>query len=334
MVWIQFLLCVVLIGFAGVELSRYGDAIADKTGLGGTWIGVVMLASVTSLPELVTGVSSVAFANAPDIAVGDVLGSCVFNLLLIGVLDLISREEPVYRLASRGHILSAGFGVILIGLAGFGLLLATKGTSAQLWHVGLYSPAILILYAVSMRSVFLYERAQVKEFTEAETDAYPQLSLRAAVLRYVAAAGVILVAGAWLPFVAKALALQMGWYESFVGTLFVAFVTSLPEMVVTIAALQLGAVDMAIGNLFGSNLFNIGILAIDDIFFLPGSLFDSVSTTHVISAFSAIMMTGAAVVGFLYRPKMRVFKTVGWASIFLFVVYLVNSYILFIHGEG
>ena len=334
MVWIQFLLCVVLIGLAGVKLSRYGDAIADKTGLGGTWIGVVMLASVTSLPELVTGISSVSVANTPDIAVGDVLGSCVFNLLLIGVLDLISRDESVYRLASRGHILSAGFGIILIGLAGFGLLLATKGSSVQLWHLGLYSPVILVLYAVSMRSVFLYERAQVKEFTEAETDAYPQLSLRTAVLRYVAAAAVVLFAGAWLPFVAKELAVQMGWYESFVGTLFVAFVTSLPEMVVTVAALKLGAVDMAIGNLFGSNLFNIGILAVDDLFFLSGPLFDSVSSSHAVSAFSAIMMTGAAVVGLLYRPRTRVLQTAGWVSIFLFVVYLVNSYILFIHGEG
>jgi cation:H+ antiporter len=334
MIWLQFLLCVALIGFAGVKLSRYGDAIADKTGLGGTWIGVVMLASVTSLPELVTGISSVTVANVPDIAVGDVLGSCVFNLLLIGLLDVLSRDESVFRRASRGHILSAGFGVTLIGLAGLGLLLATKGGAVQLWHIGLYSPAILILYTVSMRSVFLYETAQVREFTEAETDAYPQLSLRTAVLRYIGAAAVVLVAGAWLPFVAKALAVQMGWYESFVGTLFVAFVTSLPELVVTVAALHLGAVDMAIGNLFGSNLFNIGILAVDDIFFLPGPLFDSVSSIHAISAFSAIMMTGAAVVGLLYRPQARVLNMAGWASIFLFVVYLVNSYILFVHGAG
>jgi len=334
MVWLQFLVCVGLIGFAGVKLSRYGDAIADKTGLGGTWIGVVLLASVTSLPELVTGISSVTIANAPDIAVGDVLGSCVFNLLLIGVLDFLSRDESVFRRASRGHILSAGFGVILIGLGGFGLLLATKGASARFWHIGLYSPAILILYAVSMRSVFLYETAQVREFTEAETDAYSQLSLRGVVLRYVGAAAVILAAGAWLPFVAKVLAVQMGWYESFVGTLFVAFVTSLPEIVVTVAALHLGAVDMAIGNLFGSNLFNIGILAVDDIFFFRGPLFDSVSTTHAISAFSAVMMTGAAVVGLLYRPQTRVFKTLGWASIFLFVVYVVNSYVLFVYGAG
>jgi cation:H+ antiporter len=114
----------------------------------------------------------------------------------------------------------------------------------------------------------------------------------------------------------------------------VAFVTSLPELVVTVAALRLGAVDMAIGNLFGSNLFNIAILAVDDIFYLPGPLFEAVSATHAISAFSAVMMTGVAVVGLLYRPRTRVLKTVGWASIFLFSVYLINSYLLFLYGEG
>jgi len=334
MVWVQFLICVIAIGFAGVKLSRYGDAIADKTGLGGTWIGVIMLASVTSLPELVTGISSVTMANAPDIAVGDVLGSCVFNLVLIVVLDFMSRDKTLYCRASQGHILAAGFGIMLLGLAGFSLLLAAQGSGVSLWHLGLYSPAIIVLYTVAMRAVFLYESELVEDFTEATADAYPELTLRTAVVRYIAAAMVVLIAGVWLPFVAKALAVEMGWHEGFVGTLFVAFVTSLPEMVVTVAALRLGAVDMAIGNLFGSNLFNVGILAIDDIFYLPGPLFDAVSATHAISAFSAIMMTGVAVVGLLYRPRTRVFRTVGWASIFLFTVYLVNTYMLYSYRGG
>lgn len=334
MVWVQFVLCVIAIGYAGVKLSRYGDAIADKTGLGGTWIGVILLASVTSLPELSTGISAVAFAEVPDIAVGDVLGSCVFNLLLIVILDFLSREDTIFRRASHGHIVSAGFGVILIGLTGFNLLLAGKGGVAALGHVGLYTPAILILYAVAMRSVFLYESAHVHKFTQETPDHYPGLSLHAAVARYIAAAAVVLIAGSVLPFVAKTLAVEMGWHQSFVGTLFVAFVTSLPEMVVTVAALEIGAVDMAIGNLFGSNLFNIAILAVDDIFFLSGPLLDTVSTTHAMSAFSAIVMTGVAVVGLLYQPRNRVIYTLSWASIFLVVVYLLNSYIQFIYGEG
>ncbi len=78
-VWMQFVVCLALIGWGGFKLSIHGDVIAEKTGMGGTWIGLILMASVTSLPELVTGISSVSIANAPDIAVGDVLGSCVFN---------------------------------------------------------------------------------------------------------------------------------------------------------------------------------------------------------------------------------------------------------------
>ena len=125
----------------------------------------------------------------------------------------------------------------------------------------------------------------------------------------------------------------MGWHESFVGTMFIAFATSLPEIVVTFAAMRVGAIDMAIGNLFGSNLFNIVILSIDDVFFTQGSLLKSVSPTHAVSALSAIMMTGVAIAGLFYRPRTRVLKMVGWASIVLFCVYLINTYVMFIYGH-
>lgn len=333
MVWLQFMICVLVIGYAGIKLSHYGDAIADKTGLGGTWIGLVLLASVTSLPELVTGVSSVTIANVPDIAVGDVLGSCVFNLLIIVVLDFLHRGESVYTRAKQGHILSAAFGVMLIGFAGFNILLASSGFTMALGHIGASSLLIVALYGVAMSTVFRYERTQLEEFAEAEADRFPGVTLRQLALRYLAAALLVVAAGSWLPFVASHIAVQMGWYESFVGTLLVAFVTSLPELVVTVAALRLNALDMAIGNLFGSNLFNILILAVDDVLYVQGPLFANVSTSHAVSALSAIMMTGIAIVALLYRTKTRVLKTVGWASIFLFTIYLFNSYVIYLYGK-
>ena len=115
------------------------------------------------------------------------------------------------------------------------------------------------------------------------------------------------------------------------GTLFVAFATSVPEVVVTLAALRIGALDMAIGNVLGSNLFNVAILAVDDIFYLPGPLFDHVSPIHSVSAVSAIMMSGIAIVGLLYRPTTNLFRKVGWISLFLFLVYLLNSYVIYLY---
>ncbi|MDH3639544.1 MAG: sodium:calcium antiporter, partial [Gammaproteobacteria bacterium] len=238
----------------------------------------------------------------------------------------------IYTRARQGHILSAGFGVVLIGLAGFNILISSSGFGISIGHVGVYSVVIMAFYLVAMATLFRYEKQQVGEFVEAEKDEYKAYSLRQIMARYAAAALAVIAAGAWLPFVAKHIAQQMGWYESFVGTLLVAFVTSLPETVVTVAALRLGAVDMAISNLFGSNLFNIMILTIDDALYLPGPLLADVSVTHAVSAVSAIMMTGIAIVALLYRPTKRVLKTVGWASIFLLTAYLLNSYVMFLYG--
>ena len=105
--WLELALCGTLIGVAGSMLARYGDIIAQLTGLTRTWIGLVLLATATSLPELFTGVSAVTVAAAPDIAVGDALGSCLFNLVLLVVLDASSRGEPMYRVQScRSDVLT------------------------------------------------------------------------------------------------------------------------------------------------------------------------------------------------------------------------------------
>ena len=333
LVWFEFAVCAALIGMAGATLSRYADIISDKTGFSRGWIGLVLLATVTSLPELITGISSVTLADVPNIAVGDVFGSCVFNLTILVVLDFMLREESVYRRASQGHLLSAGFGVVLIGFAGMNVLLADRTSAWVFAHVGPYTPVILLLYLVAMRSIFVYERTQLEEFAERMADRHPEISLRTAVTRYAFAAVVVVAAGAFLPFIAAHMAKVMGWQNTFVGTLFVAGVTSLPELVVTISALRIGALDMAISNLLGSNLFNIAILAVDDLLFTKGPLLANVSPTHAMSALSAVVMTGVIIIGLVYRPKTRLFMGVGWVSLSLLTFYLLNSYVIYLHGE-
>jgi cation:H+ antiporter len=332
-VWFQFFVCAVLIAIAGTRLSRYGDVIADKTGLGGSWIGLVLMASVTSLPELVTGVSSVTFAGVPDIAVGNVLGACIINLTMIVFLDLLHREESVYSRASQGHILSAGYGVILIGFVGFNVLFAQRGDAFTLGYIGLYTPIIALLYLIAMRTVFTYERNRRAQLVEDRVERYPDISLRHALRQYVLAGLVVVAVGIWLPYVGQDLARVMGWEQTFVGTLFIAFATTLPEIVVTVSALRLGALDMAISNLLGSNLFNILILAVDDLLYFQGPLLSHVSSLHAVSAISATMMSGVAIVGLFYRPKARLFKTVGWTSLLLLSIYLLNVFFLYLYSE-
>lgn len=332
-IWLSLLACLAAIGVAGVRLSRYGDIIAEKSGLSRGWVGLILLASATSLPELVTGISAVTVANVPDIAVGNIMGACVFNLGFIVVLDFLYRKESIYTRARQGNVLAAGYGIVLIGVAGFNLLLYRDTSIPSLGHVGLYTPVLLLLYLLAMRSLYHYEQTQLSEYVEDRGELYPDVSLKQAVQGYAIAALVVVGAGIWLPYIAGDLAAAMGWKQSFVGTLFVAAVTTAPEIVVTVTALRMGAIDLAIGNLFGSNLFNIAILAIDDLAYLPGPLFADVSVSHAASAFSAMMMSGLAVVGLVLRPPSRVFRTVSWISLLLFVIYLLNTLFLYLYGN-
>ena len=331
MPWLHLGICVALIGVAGPVLVRYGDAIAELTGLSRSWIGLVLVAAATSLPELFTGVSAVAVAGAPNIAVGDALGSCVFNLVMLVLLDELSRGEPMYRRIDQGHILTAAFGVILIGTVGAFLLLSQAALIFPILHVGVSTLLIIAIYLVAMRAAFVYERRTHPPIAAGKAEG--TITLRAAALRYAAAAGVIAIAGSWLPFVGEEIATTMGWKTTFVGTLLIAGTTSVPELVVTISALRRGAEDMAIGSLLGSNLFDILILAIDDLAYRKGPLLLAVSPAHAITAFAGAIMSGIFIVAMLFKPQTRLGGTIGWVSLSLLVVYLFSAYSIYLLGQ-
>lgn len=332
LIWSEFCVCAALIGWAGTKLCRYADVISDKSGLSCTWIGLILLATITSLPELATGVSAVTLANVPDIAVSTLVGSCVFNLTILVVLDFLVRGESLYRQASPSHILSAGFGVILIGCVGLNVLLVDKATF-NVAHIGAYTPAIIFFYILAMRALYVHERAQGKGFVEKAADRYPETTLSQAYTRFTLFALVVIAAGIYLPLVGARLAEVMGWHNTFVGTLFIAATTSLPELAVSIAALRIGAMDMAIANILGSNLFDIFLLALVDMIFLTGPILTYTSPLHAHSAMSAVIMSGIVIVGLVYRPNPRSFISIGWVNLGLFTLYLLNTYVFYLHGS-
>jgi cation:H+ antiporter len=329
MIWLQFALCLAAIAVAGYHLCRYADVIAEKTGLTGSWVGIVLLATVTSLPELVTGITSVTVAQVPDIAVGNVLGACVLNLFFIVFLDFMLRGESLYSRVAQGHILAAALGVLMLGFTGFSILLGGLTGGWTFGHVSFSTPVIVALYALAIRVIHRHEQEQFAQLVHARVEQYESVSLRRALTGYGLAAVVVVGAALWLPFVARTLAEQMGWSQSFVGTLLVAVATTAPEAAVTFSALRMGALDMAIANLLGSNLFNILILAVDDLFYLPGSLLAAVSDVHAVSALTAVMMSGVAIVGVFLRARARLLNTVGWTSLALLALYVLNSYLLY-----
>lgn len=327
----QFIACAALIGVAGVVLSRSADALAEAYGWGRGWVGMALLATVTSLPELASGVSAVALIDAPNLAVGNALGACVVNLAFLVVVDLLQRRQPMYRHAGATHLLSAGFGVVMLGFVV--LSLVTGARAPALLHVGVYSPVLLALYLLALRSVFAHERAQVRQ-TDSPASAFrAETAVRREWGRFGFAAGGVLLAGSWLPGLADALARSTGVSRSLVGTVFMALVTTLPEMAVTVSALRLGALDMAIGNLLGSNLFNIVILAIDDLAYTRGPLLIDASAVHAGTAATALVMTGLVIVGLVLRPKGRVLRVASWISVGLVAAYVINGTLLFLSGR-
>jgi cation:H+ antiporter len=330
-IWGQLAICLAVIGIAGTALSRYGDVIGSKTGLSGNWIGLILMATVTSLPELSTGLSAVTVGAAPNIAAGDVLGSCVFNLLLLVLIDVMRRDRPFYAEVSDSHSLSAAFGIALIGTVGLGILTAPLVSPFALGHVGLTTPILMAGYGYAMWSVFVRERA-ANNATGELIDRYPEMTLRAAIFRYALAALFVIGAGVALPFIGKDLAALMGWSTSFVGTMFVAAITSTPELVVTVSAIRIGAVDMAVGNLLGSNLFNMLVLALDDLAFVDGPLLAHVQPINANSAFAAAIMSGVVIAALQSRARRKFWRIPSLASLVLLAIYTFNAWGLSVDG--
>lgn len=321
MIWVQFAATALVIVLAGIRLARYGDVLGEKTGLGRSWIGVVLLAATTSLPELFTGFGATALAPLPDIALGDVLGSCMFNLLILSLMDAV-HPEPISARAHQGHALSIGFGLLLIGVAGTGLV-ADRRLPVLGW-VGLYTPALIVLYFVAMRVIFAHERHRRERETQEVADVlqYEQTTLRSALVHYTVAAIAVVAAALWLPRLGADLAQQTGLGEAFVGSLFIAVTTSLPEIAVSLAAVRIGALDLGIGNVLGSNLFNMLVLALDDVFYGRGPLMLDVGASHSVSIVAIVMMYALFLIGLTYKLVAKRF-VVTWDTGAIAAVYLV-----------
>jgi cation:H+ antiporter len=328
LVWLaaQFVAAAAVILVAGMRLSRYGDIIAEKTGLGGTWVGLVMLATVTSVPELVTGASAILIVGAPDIAAGDAIGSCMFNLVILAFLDF-RHPAPLSASIHQGHVLAAAFGIVQLGLAA--LVIGAGDRAPMVGWVGVHSIVFLLVYVFAIRTIFAFERRRLADLAEVLTGdiKYSDESLGRAVALYAAFAIVLIAAAVWLPIIADRLAVESGLGQSFVGSVFVAISTSLPEVAVSIAAARMGALDMAAANLFGSNLFNIALLGIDDVLYRPGSLLDAVSASHASTLIAAMMMTAAAIIGLTYRAQRKRFR-LSYDALAILALYLIGAALL------
>ncbi len=332
MVWVKFLLSVLIILFAGTKLARYADAIAEKTGLGRLWIGLVLLAAITSMPEFVTAVSSVALVKLPDLALGTLLGSCLYNLTILALLDVLYRGAPILSKVSRRHMVSAGMGGLLIALAGGSILAGERFSGLSLGWVGISSIATIILYLVYVRQIFHFEQKQPLAPPQTESLTYSEIPIKTVYLKFAMVAVAIIGAGIWLSFIGDEIAKTTGWDASFVGSLFLAISTSMPELVVTVAAVRLGAADMAVADILGANMFNIVAILWADLFYTQGPILAVVSRTHLITAVVAIIMSILVVAALGFQQKRKIFIVTSWYGPLLIGLYIFGAYALFTSG--
>ena len=325
MVWVQFIIAGCIIIFSGYKLSRYGDEIAKRTGLGKTFMGLVMFSTITSLPELTVCVTSTSVLKAPDLAIGNIFGSNLFNLLLIAVLDVIQGRGAILDLLSPVHVLGASLGILLAGLV---ILSIGLGLSFNLGFIGLESVILILIYALGIRILHRHEILVSPHLVSEAREMEGMGKGKSTYVLFAIGAVAIVGAGLWLSLTADVIAQTTGWGRSFIGSFMLAIVTSLPELAVGIPLVRMGAFDMAIGNLLGSNIFNIAIIPIADIFFTEGPILANASQNHVLTAVLGIVMTNIVTMDLIYRAK-RVPWRIGWGSISIIILYLLGSITLF-----
>lgn len=336
-VGIKFIICSILIFLSGKRVAKYGDVIAEKTGLGGLWIGVMLVAITTSLPEIFTGVGSIVFVDAPDLTIGNLFGANTYNLLNIVVLDFLHKGGPLLSAVSLGQLLTAGLSLIPLLVAAAGIFLSSRLPAFSFAQISVYSILILVLYLISARIIFKFEKGQqqiLKELQEEtkEVFKYEQITLKKAWIFFGLSAAVIVVAGIWLAYIGKELALGLNWSENFVGSLFISFATTLPEITVSLAALRLGAKEMAVANMLGSNLFNMTIIFINDLFYRKGPIFKAVSENHVFTAFIVIFMTVIVIISLILKPKRKTALGLSGYSLALIAIFILGAYVNFVLG--
>ncbi len=342
-IFAELILCGAIICLVGARLTRLADVISDMLNLGKAWVGLLLLASITSLPELVTGATSVLLSQ-PDLAFGNIFGSCMFNVAIIVILDGLLRSGTVLDRASQAHSLSSSMGIVLMVLAALGMALvhqAAEGSTplaAQLIEAG-WCVALAVAYVACMRLSFRFERQLQITNPQAPSET-ANLNDRRVYVKFAGLALVLIGVTMWLTKTADVLqdhpiqvlgGRTLG--ATFVGVFFLAAATSLPEIVTSVTAVRIGQVDLALGNIFGSNMFNVFVIPFLKLF----SLFKGdallmapdrfAMQSHMLAALFAILITAVAVAGLVYRTRRRLFHF-GFDSVLIAVLYCTGMYVL------
>jgi cation:H+ antiporter len=314
---------------AGSALAHFGEAIAKATGIARIWIGAVLVAAATSLPELTTDIAAVRL-DAADLAAGDLFGSSLANMLILAIIDLAPPRHRVLQHVALDHTLAASLAMMLTAVAA---LLVLLRLDVSFLSIGPGSLLLFLMYVAGTRVVY---RQTAPEGVRAQRgngeESAQKSALRSAAIGFAAASLVVLAAAPVFAWSARGIAAISGLGNTFVGTWLVGLATSLPELVASLAAVRMGSLDLAVGNLFGSNAFNMAIFLPLDIA-QPGNIFAALDTAHALSGLFALVLMSLGVAAMVYRARRR-FAMIEPDSLVMVLAYFVALYVLFRHSAG
>ena len=297
---IVFLVSAVSVIFFGIRLAVYGDALASLTGWGRLFVGSVLVALATSLPELSTNISAVRLDPPnPSLAVGNVMGANMLNMFNMSLVALIFGGKRFLQQVAPQQGYLVALAVLLTGLA---VLFGAIKIDISIWQVGLSSLILIVVFVVGMRVVYVTKPPEQESNGEADTGT--MTLKRAWVLFLLVCVGVV-IAGFFLAWSTDRIAEITGVASSTLGILAVSFVTTMPEMSAAIAAARIGAADLGVAGLFGSNAFNVTILFFADPFYRDGVLSSQTEPAHFIAGGMAValMLVGLALI--LARNRLK-----------------------------
>jgi cation:H+ antiporter len=329
--WFIFLFSSAVVVVAAAKLAEYGDVIAVRTRLGGLLIGTVLLAGATSLPEIITSISSFR-AGVPNLAAGNFFGSNMANMLLLAIADLSNLREPLLSRVALSHALTAALAVTLMALS---VIFILWDVNLVLGWVGLDSLALIGVYFGGLWLIHSQGQAPAIEDPGALTEVGAKFpTLRWGLFGFGLSAAVLILAVPQLVTSSTQIAAITGLGTGFIGTALLGLITSLPELVTIVAALRIGAMDMAVGNLFGSNVFNMLAVGLADFFYTPGRFLGDIDPGFALAAMFGLLLTMMALVGNLTRVRRRIVPFLEVDAITIILVYLGTMYLLYLRGVG
>nr|WP_255351065.1 sodium:calcium antiporter [Virgibacillus sp. SK37] len=275
----------IISAFSAIKLSTYADHISRETKLGGMMAGTILLAVATSLPELTVSISAGIIGNV-DIAVGNGFGSILFNFFALFGLDLIFRKKQLFLHGAKHHVSTGYLALLLSIITMFGLF---TNTSFSIFHVGLTSLVIVAVYVIGLILISSLQKKENSEIREQTTNSGKGISKT--LIKFLLFSIVILVSGSALSLSGDRLANETGLSATFIGSILVAMASSIPDALSVFTALKLANINMAVGTILGSNLFNILVIAISDPFYQNGTLWQQANDQLIILSVIGFLLT-------------------------------------------